>query len=506
MIDHLPVLVVVVPLIAAPVALGLGLVSDRTGWHVAALASLLHVAVAGLLFRRVLAEGRLSYAAGNFPLPQGIELAVDAISATVVLLVAVVAAAVVAYARTAGPRTNGFFTLYLLLVGGLSGMTVTGDAFNLYVFLEIAGLTAYGLVASGDSEESAVAAFRYLLIGTVGASLYLLGVGYLLIATGTLNMADLAGQIGTEAMPYTSPLVVAAFGLIVGGLSVKVALFPLHTWQPDAYSTAPDSVATLISALVSTVAAYAVGRLILSVFTPDFFVAVPVAQTAILAGAGASILAGSALAVLQSDIRRMLAYSSVSQFGMVVAGFVVATPLAVFGALVHLVGHAIMKGGLFATAGVVERATGAREIDDFAGLVDRSPVGAAAVAVLGLAMVGVPPAVGFVGKWYIVVGAVEAGRWAVAALVVTSTVLTLAYFARLVERMFVADAGPDAESASAESPSSAEPAAMTDGRGSAAVSPGMVAVVVAAALAAVLLGPAMSALQPFVTDALTVIA
>ncbi len=507
MIEHLPILVVVLPLVGAPVSLGLGMLSERTGWYVAAITCLAHVAVAGLLFLRTLATGPISYAAGNFPLPQGIELAVDAISATVVLVVAVVTAAVVVYARGAGPRSNAFFSLLLLLVGGLSGMSVTGDTFNLYVFLEIAGLAAYALVASGDGEESALAAFRYLLLGTVGASLYLLGVGYLLIATGTLNMADLASQIGTDALPYTSPLVLAAFGLIVGGLSVKVALFPLHTWQPDAYATAPDSVATLISALVSTVAAYAIGRLILSVFTPAFFQAVPIAQTAVLAGAGVSILAGSVLAVLQEDVRRMLAYSSVSQFGMVVAGFAIATPIAVFGALVHLVGHAIMKGGLFATAGLVERRTGARTVDEFAGLVDRSPVGAGAVAVLGLAMVGVPPAVGFVGKWYIVVGAVEAGSWAVAGLVVASTLLTLAYFARLVERMFVADGVAEGNVPSADATDSArraEPAAMTDGRG-ATVSPGMVAVVVAAALGAILLGPAVSALQPYVTDAVTAV-
>jgi len=169
-------------------------------------------------------------------------------------------------------------------------------------------------------------------------------------------------------------------------------------------------VSTLISALVSTVAAYSLARVVFSVFTVEFFAAVPLAQDALFALAAVSVVVGSALAVSQRDVRRMLAYSSVSQFGLVVAGFAVASSTAVVGAIIHLVGHAVMKGGLFATAGIIERKTGARTIEEYAGLTDRAPVAAAAFAVLAFSMVGVPPAVGFVGKWYIVLGAIEVGR------------------------------------------------------------------------------------------------
>jgi multicomponent Na+:H+ antiporter subunit D len=494
MIEHTPILVVIAPLLGGPIALLLGLWTHRGAWHVAVLTALGHLGLAGVLGWQVATTGNISYATGGFRLPYGIELVADGLSVVVVALIGVVFVAVLAYARHAGSHGTGFYSLLCLLVAGLTGMTVTGDAFNLYVFLEIAGLSAYALIASGEEADAAVAAFKYLLMGTVGASMYLLGVGLLLIATGTLNMADLAARIA--AVGYTSPLVVAAFGLIVGGLAVKVALFPVHTWQPDAYATAPASVSTVVSALVSTVAAYALGRLILSVFSVEFLEAVPNARTAVLVAAGISIVAGSVLAVLQTEIRRVLAYSSVSQFGMIVAAFTIATPAAVVGGTVHLVGHAIMKGGLFATAGLVAARTGDETVDEYRGLGRRDPLVAGAFAVLALAMVGVPPAVGFVGKWYIVVGAVEAEAWAILAVLLASTLLTLAYFASIVERMFFRRGPPTADS------TAGRPITSADGPGSRRATLGMVAVVVGAAVAAVALGLLASGIEPLVRTTL----
>jgi multicomponent Na+:H+ antiporter subunit D len=487
------VLAVVVPLLGGVVSLAAGLRFDRSGWAVATVACLVQVGLALVVFASVLTGGRVSYALGGFAPPAGIELVADGLSAPVLVLVAAVSLAVLVYARRAGPRGNAFYTVYLLLVGGLAGVTLTGDVFNMYVFLEITGLAAYALVASGDSARSAVAGLKYLIVGTIGASLFLLGVGYAYVATGTLNMADLSTQLA--AVGYDSRLVLAAFGLLVTGLLVKVALFPVHSWQPDAYTFAPDSVSVLISALVSTVSAYAVARIVFSVFTVDFLAAVPAARTALVYAAAVSIVAGSALAVVQSEIKRMLAYSSVSQFGMIVAAVAIATESAAVGGLVHLVGHAVLKGGLFAAAGVVAARTGARTLDDYAGLAGRTPVAAGAVAVLGLGLVGVPPAVGFVGKWYIAVGAVESGTWVVAAVILASTLLTLAYVARVIERMYFA--GGSVESG----PSRPVAGVSTDGGDSATepdeapVSPGMVAVVVLAAVAAVALGFAASGIE-----------
>jgi multicomponent Na+:H+ antiporter subunit D len=362
----------------------------------------------------------------------------------------------------------------------------------MYVFLEVTGLAAYALVASGDSARSAVASLKYLIVGTVGASLFLLGAAYAFIATGTLNMVDLAARLPEAG--YGSRLVLAAFALLVVGLLVKIALFPVHSWQPEAYASAPDSVSALIAALVSTVSAYALARVLLTAFTVDFFAAVPAARDAVVYAAAVSIVAGSALAVMQSDIKRMLAYSSVSQFGMVVAGFAMVSSTATTGGLIHLVGHAVIKGGLFAAAGIVAVRTGGRTVDDYAGLVGRAPVAAAAVGVLGLALVGVPPSVGFVGKWYVAVGAVQQGLWPVAAVILVSTVLTLAYVARVIERMYFAE--PAAKTDSADSDPADPPGlsgVSTDG--GPVVSPGMVAAVVLAAVVAVALGFAGGAFE-----------
>jgi multicomponent Na+:H+ antiporter subunit D len=492
MIEQAPILLVAIPILAAALPPLLGLRFENVGWAVATVALTVQAAIAGVLAAAIVTEGGIEYVAGGFEAPYGIELVADGLTAPVVALIALVSLAVLAYARRAGPRGNLFYALYLLLVAGLTGMTVTADVFNLYVFLEITGLAAYGLVASGREARGAVAALKYLLIGTVGASLYLLGVGYLYVATGTLNMAHLTTRLA--AVGYGTPLVVAAFALVMGGLAVKIAMYPLHTWQPDAYAAAPDSVSTIVSALVSTVAAYALGRILLSVFTVDFLAAVPPARRVVVALAGVSIVAGSALAVMQTDVQRMLAYSSVSQFGLVVGGFAVATPAAVVGAAIHLVGHAIMKGGLFAASGIVRRRTGDTDVGDYADLASRAPVAAGAFAVLALAMVGVPPAVGFVGKWYIVVGAIDAEAWPFLVVVLASTLLTLAYFARLIEAMYFADR-----------PAAGTATQATDG-GDPPVSTGMVAVVVGAAVLAVVLGPAVpafqAALEPFVQGVL----
>ena len=500
-------LLVAVPILAAVLPVVLSLWTTETGWYVAVGTCLLEAAFAAAVVRAVFldADGRLSHAVGGYQPPYGIELVADGLSAPVVALIAVVALGVLAFARTAGPRRNSFYSAYLLLVGGLMGVTVTGDLFNMFVFLEITGIATYALVATDRSGESAIAALKYLILGTTGASFFLIGVGYALVATGTLNMVDLAEQL---AGSYGNRAVLASFGFVVVGLSLKAAIFPLHTWQPDAYTYANDTVTVFVSALVSTVAAYAIGRVVLTVFTVRFFEAVPLAQDALLAFATVSILAGSALAAVQTEVERMFAYSSVSQFGLVVAAFAIATEASVLGGVIHLLGHGLMKGGLFAAAAVLATRHGARTVGDYARLGYRSPVVAATLGVLGLALVGVPPSIGFLGKWYVGVGSVRAEVWPVALVVFLSTLLTLAYVARLLERLYFADPAAAAAGSPAVPDGGGDgipgPATRPDSRAPEAVSVGMVAVVVLAALAVVGLGFATQTfetlLEPFFAE------
>ena len=443
MSDVLLALLITVPLTAAVFPLLLGLRFERAGWPVA-LAGTLATAVMALLlavdvYTASLApttEGqRLVHELAGYPAPYGIELVGDGLSALVALLISVVAVAVLVYDRST-QRPNAFYSGYLLLTGGLFGMALTGDLFNLFVFLEIVGLVTYALVASGDGGESAYGALKYLFVGTVGASFYLLGVGYVLVSTGTLNMLEAQSALAAEGLGYTDPLVQAAFGFILVGFMLKIALFPLHTWQPDAYTHAPDTVSAFISALVSTTAAYALIRISFDVFTVDFFAANPLIAEGVVLLASVSIVVGSLLAAMQTEVKRVFAYSSVAQFGMIVVAIGLNSETALLGAVIHLIGHGIMKATLFMGAGLFSDAYGASTISEYAGLAKRAPYTGGAMAVTGLALVGIPPSIGILGKVFIGLGAIEAGSWAVAVVIFVSTLLTLTYVARLIEAMY----------------------------------------------------------------------
>jgi len=441
-IDHLLPLLVAVPLLGSALPLFVAARSRTLARWLTLTVLVGQTALAVVLARVVFATASVSYDVGAIPAPFGIGLFADRVTAALALVVAggALAALLTDHRHRSGPE----YALWLLLVAGLSGVVVTADVFNLYVFLEISGLAAYAMVASARGVDPALAALHYLLVGTVGATLYLLGVGYAFVATGTLAMADLS--VALAAAGYDSTLVVTAFVLVAVGLSVKMALFPLHAWKPEAYAAATPAVATVLAALGSTVAGYAFLRIVYDVFTVAFFEAVPAVRTLLLVAATTSVVAGGVLALRARDVRRLLAYSSVSQYGLFGVGLALATPLSVTGALVALVGHAVAKGGLFVAVGSVARTHGVRTVEEYAGLADRAPLTAAVVAVLGVSLIGLPPTVGFAGKWYLALGGIEAGSWAVATVVLASTMLSLAYVGRIVERCYLgrADATPPA--------------------------------------------------------------
>jgi len=469
MTDVLLPLAVVAPIVAATLPLALGLRYDRVGWPVAAVGTTVTAGIAAAIAAETVINGPFSHALGGFLPPVGIELVADRLSVAVLLLVAAVSVATLAFARVAGPHENPFYSAYLLLVGGLVGMVLTGDLFNLFVFLEITGLTTYALIAADRSGASAYASLKYLVVGTVGASLYLLGVGYVFLATGTLNMLDVQAQIVAQA-GYGDPLVRAGYAFIATGLALKIALFPVHSWQPDAYQRAPDSVTTIVAALVSTASAYALIRVTYTVFTVDFLAANEGIATALLAVSTVSIVAGSALAAMQSNLKRMFAYSSVAQFGMIGAAVALANETALLGGIVHLIGHGLVKFGLFLGVGLLALGYGTRRIENLASAARAAPYTSGAVAVLGLVLVGIPPSIGFLGKWYVGVGAVDASLAgggavgiAVAAAIFVSTLFTLSYVARMIERFYFAGAGLPGDHGDAGDGDGSADAAATDG-------------------------------------------
>ena len=459
MITHAPVLIVIIPLV---IALLLPLIALRSIRLARALLLLTLAAVgllAGTALSRVLDHGAWHYALGGWAPPWGIEYVIDALSGGMAVLIAVIAFLVAVYA---GPhqrswthsRAGVFASLYLLLVTGLLGIVLTGDLFNLYVFLEISSLAGYALLANGNM-RSAVATFRYLIIGTIAASFYLIGVGYLYALTGSLNMADIATRLPGIT---DSSVFIAAIMFMVIGLTIKAALFPMHGWLPDAYTYAPAPVIGFISAVMAKVSAYALFRVLYFVLRPEG--AVHQAMTFLSWAAAIGIVIGSFLALAQRDIRRMLAYSSVGQMGYILLGIALGTPAAMIGALLHVLNHAIMKGCLFLIAGGVQWRTGCHAIDDFVGMSRRMPITMAAFVVAALSMIGLPPTAGFFSKWYLLSGALEANAWPCAAALILSSLLSAVYFFRVIETSYLRQ--PDGVAASAgEHADHAAPAAIT---------------------------------------------
>jgi multicomponent Na+:H+ antiporter subunit D len=433
---HLPILIVAAPLLGSAVAALAGLASARLVRCVTLAILAGSAGMAAWALRLALADGPLRYTFGGWTAPWGIEYLVDPLAGGIALLVLAFAllAAIYAgpYVEDLRPRASGVFhAVYLLLVAGLTGMTLTADVFNLYVFLEISSLSAYALVALGG-DRSLVASFRYLLIGTVAGSLYLLGIGYLYGLTGTLNMADLAARLPALA---GSPGVTVGLVLIVVGLAIKMGLFPLHGWLPDVYSHAPAPVTGFIAGVMTKVSVYVLIRILLFVM-PSGGIAAD-ALTVLGWVATVAIVAGSVMALAQTDVRRMLAYSSVGQMGYIVLGVAIGTPIALAGALLHVLNHAVMKSGLFLITGGVYFEAGARDVDGYAGMARRLPVTMGAFVLAAASMVGLPPTGGFFSKWYLLLGAVEAGAWAGVTALIASSLLGAVYLFRVIERAYL---------------------------------------------------------------------
>ncbi|MDQ2052149.1 monovalent cation/H+ antiporter subunit D family protein [Natronolimnohabitans sp. A-GB9] len=434
-LDWLVGAIVLLPLLTATIPIAASLRWKNVGWSFAAVILSTTFALAVTVAWNIYQNGSIRYEVAGIEVPFGIELFADEFSMLVVVLVLLICLGVLVYTRIGGPRGNAFYGGFLLLTGGMLGVVLTGDIFNLYVFLEIMAISSYALVSSSKYRWSTYAAFKYLLVGTVGASFYLLGVALVLAATGTLTMNELPEQLA--AAGYTEPVVVTAFVLMGVGLAIKIALFPVHTWLADAHASAPDGISAVISALMPAVAVYAFARIIFTVFTPAFLEANPMISQLLLVGALLSLFAGSLFALLQDHIKLVLAYSTVSQFGLILIGIAVANETALFGSMLHIFGHGIVKASLFILAGMFAlRFGGIRTVDEYAGLAKRAPVMAGAFAVLGIAMIGLPPTVGFVGKWYIALGAFEEGMWLVTLLVLGSTLLSAGYILPFINRIY----------------------------------------------------------------------
>ncbi len=437
---HLPVLLVLIPLIGG--VLSPIVARGSRGWAWAFLTMVATATVALELLLRIRSSGPISYPLGGWNLPFGIELYVDLLSAIIALVVAGVGLVVTFYARTSvrfeipDDRFGFFWSLWLLAITGLIGIVITGDAFNLYVMLEISSLTIYGLIAMGRMRDrrALTAAFNYLILGSIGAAFILIAIGLLYSETGTLNMADLHRRLSAIEANAT---IRSARAFLLAGLGLKMALFPLHLWMPAAYSRAPSAVAGLLAATATKVGIYMAMRFFYTVLATDEGI-LTAPNVLILSGcAGAAIVFGSATAARQRSLSLLLAFSSVAQIGYIVLGMAIGhsdpTGYAMTGSILHIISHALMKGGLFLCAGIFIWRLGTNDFDQLAGIGRRMPWTSAAVVAGGLGLIGVPGTAGFISKLYLLRGLFESGHPLLAVLVLTGSVLAAIYTWRFVE-------------------------------------------------------------------------
>ena len=448
-LTHGPALVVVLPLIMGVLVALLPSRTDigqKLAWIITWLTSAACALIAFGLLMQVLQHGPIDYAMGGWQPPLGIGYHIDALNAPIMLLIALVAVLCTLYAlpsviaEVEPKKRAAFYAAFLISMAGLLGMVTTGDAFNVFVFLEVSSISTYVLVAMGASRDrrALTSAFNYLMMGSIGATFFVIGIGFLYMQTGTLNMIDIARVLQDGGVD--SRVTQLAFAFIVIGFGLKLAMFPLHTWLPGAYAYAPSYITAFLAATATKAALYLLLRFTFTIFDPtwDF-----VAKTLmiVLAGMGILGMVGASLqAIFQNDIRRVLAYSSVAQVGYMLLGIGMATTLGLTAGYLHMINHAMMKGALFLAVGAFWYRFGITKVVDMRGLGKTMPWTMAGFTIAGLSLIGVPGTAGFVSKLALVRAAAENGWWWAIGVIVVTSILAIVYIGRLIEQAYFQEA------------------------------------------------------------------
>jgi len=395
------------------------------------------VLVSILNLHNVVNHGEVRYAFSGWTAPLGIEWVADGLASVILVLLSVLGLLGVVFTGPTSPKALGgrivnYYTLILLFFSALTGIVFAADFFNIFVFLEVAAISSYALIGVAGG-RALFAAFRYLILGTIGASIYLLGVSYLYAVTGTLNMADMA-----DKLPFLlgSKALVGGLLFIFIGLGIKMALVPFHSWMPEAYAYAPDSVSPILASLLTKIVLLAWVRIIFWVLNASIAIFdIPILQLVAVLGALAAVI-GASLALAQRDIKMMFAYGGVSHIGIILIGIGQGNQTGFVGGIFYLLNDAVMQAALFFLAGVAFCHYGVRTIDDLGRVGKQAPWLTGSLIVVGLGMIGLPPTGGFFGKWNIILGALEGDNYVSVAAVLLSTLLTLAYFVKLFEGIF----------------------------------------------------------------------
>ena len=387
------------------------------------------------------------YEIGKWSIPLGINLVLDGLSSLLLLAINVVAAAAMLFsARYMEQYTakTKYLSLFLLMVAGMNGVVLSGDIFNLFVFLEIASLASYALVGFGCDHEELEASFKYMVLGSIASVFILFGIALIYGNTGTLNLAFISKAIKDSGLNAGLTFALAMF---MAGFGLKAALVPFHAWLPDAHPSAPAPISAMLSGvLIKALGVYSLARIIFNVFG----VSVPVGWILITLGV-LSMVVGVFLAVGQWDFKRLLAYHSISQMGYVILGLGIGAlilanngkvewaAMAILGGMFHLVNHSVFKSLLFLTSGSVEMSTGTRQLKELGGLAEKLPFTRATCTVASASIAGIPPFNGFWSKMILVIASVQAGFIGLAAVTVVVSLVTLISFLKIQRYVFLGE-------------------------------------------------------------------
>ena len=441
---HYPILQVIIPLIAAA-ACSL-IPRGRLSWLFTTIICGITFLVSIALIIQTYKVGVISYELGSWAPPWGIQYRIDVLSAFVSIIVSSVAFLTLLGSRTLveneipADKHSLFYSAILLCLAGLLGIVSTGDAFNVFVFLEISSLSSYALIAMGSNRKALTASYEYLIMGTIGATFILIGIGLLYMQTGTLNMMDLHHRLH-QVDGFRS--IHAAFAFFTVGICLKLALFPLHYWLPNAYAYAPSLVSTFLAATATKVALYLLYRIFYTVFGFEFsfnvlHLGIILLPLSIIAMAGASFTA-----IFQPGVKRLLAYSSLAQIGYMTLGISLETKTGLIASIIHLFNHAYIKGALFMCMACFLSNIKSTQLENLAGAGRTMPWTSAAFVVGGLSLIGVPLTSGFISKWYLVLAALEKDWWWLVVVILFTSLLAIIYIWRVIEQLYFREPKPE---------------------------------------------------------------
>ena len=448
------ILIVVAPLLSALLAGLFVWIKEKVSYYIALLGLFIAFFSAYKVMIHVIEFGTIQYKMAGWSPPMGIEYRIDLLNAMVLFVITGIAflnliASFKSVEKETKDRTGSFYAIYLLFVTGLIGVTASGDLFNLYVLIEITSLTSYAMIALGDKNRAALSSLNYVFLGVIGASFYLLGVGYLYLATGTLNMMDLSKMLFKL---NNSSIILTGFILCMVGVWIKMALFPMHLWLPNAYSYSPIAFSRVVAPLMTKVMVYVMIRLMISVFGFDYiFNTLNLADTIVWL-ASIAVIAGSVMALGQKDLKKMLCYIIICEIGYMVGGAWLGTKAGMTGAILHILNDALMTFALFLSVGSMAYTLSDVRFVDIKGLFAKMPWTMAGFVIAALSIIGVPPTCGFFSKWYLILAAFEKGSYHFAAALIVSSLICAVLFFKVFEICFFEKSSEDILTSSNQKP------------------------------------------------------